>query len=413
MKHIAIIGAGISGLSVARLLRDRYVVKVFEKETVPGGLVRCERVEGNLFHICGGHIFNSKRQDVLDWFWKLFDREAEFVKADRNSVVCMDGEKMVPYPIENHFYMFDPQLQRKIIDDLLAMKNEDGEHVGSFEDFLRLRFGETLYGLYFKPYNEKVWRRPLNTVPLDWLAGKLPMPTPGEILYNNINRVEEKNFVHATFWYEKEGGSQYLANRLAEGTDISFGCPATSISRIPGKASWSVNGEEFDAVVFCGNLKELPGVISGIDVSRWESFIENLEYHGTTSVLCELAANDYSWIYQPSSAHRSHRIICTGNFSPSNNASGKLSGTVEFTDEISKEDILHDLASMPFHPRYIAHCYNKFTYPVQGADTRAEIAALKDYLSRFGLYLCGRFAEWEYFNMDAAMGAAIDLCKTL
>ena len=90
-----------------------------------------------------------------------------------------------------------------------------------------------------------------------------------------------------------------------------------------------------------------------------------------------------------------------------------MSGTVEFTDEISKEDILHDLASMPFHPRYIAHCYNKFTYPVQGADTRAEIAALKDYLSRFGLYLCGRFAEWEYFNMDAAMGAAIDLCKTL
>ena len=30
-----------------------------------------------------------------------------------------------------------------------------------------------------------------------------------------------------------------------------------------------------------------------------------------------------------------------------------------------------------------------------------------------GLFLLGRFAEWEYYNMDVAMGAAMDLCKTI
>ena len=53
MKKIAIIGAGISGLSSAHFLKDHYDVTVFEKESTPGGLIRCERVGDNLFHTCG------------------------------------------------------------------------------------------------------------------------------------------------------------------------------------------------------------------------------------------------------------------------------------------------------------------------------------------------------------------------
>ena len=80
MKKIAIIGAGISGLSSAHFLKDHYDVTVFEKESTPGGLIRCERVGDNLFHTCGGHIFNSKRQDVLDWFWSKFKVEKSLLK---------------------------------------------------------------------------------------------------------------------------------------------------------------------------------------------------------------------------------------------------------------------------------------------------------------------------------------------
>ena len=37
MKKVAVIGAGISGLTVANLLKDKYIVKVYEKE-YQGGL---------------------------------------------------------------------------------------------------------------------------------------------------------------------------------------------------------------------------------------------------------------------------------------------------------------------------------------------------------------------------------------
>ncbi len=66
MDRVAVIGAGISGLTCARYLKDRYKLTIYEKESAPGGLVRCARVDGNLFHMCGGHVFNSKRKDVLE-----------------------------------------------------------------------------------------------------------------------------------------------------------------------------------------------------------------------------------------------------------------------------------------------------------------------------------------------------------
>lgn len=85
------------------------------------------------------------------------------------------------------------------------MAENKGYEAQNFEEFLRGQFGETLYQLYFQPYNKKVWRRDLSQVPLSWLEGKLPMPTVAEMIYNNMNHVEEKSFVHATFWYEKNG----------------------------------------------------------------------------------------------------------------------------------------------------------------------------------------------------------------
>ena len=164
---VAIVGAGISGLSTGHFLKDRYDVTLYEKECIPGGLIRCDNTRG-VFHLCGGHVFNSKRQDVLDWFWGHFDREKEFVKAERNSVVFLNDQLHIPYPIENHMYLADEKIQHHFIQDLISISKEEGHQPNNFEDFLRHRFGETLYQLYFNPYNQKVWRRPLNTVPLSW-----------------------------------------------------------------------------------------------------------------------------------------------------------------------------------------------------------------------------------------------------
>lgn len=413
MTNVAIIGAGVSGLTMAHLLKNKFKVTVFERECTPGGLIRCKRVNNSLFHLCGGHVFNSKRQDVLNWFWSNFKQDEEFIKADRNSVVYLNKGQEIPYPIENHMYMMSPEIQKAFINDLLTMTKENYHTPNNFEDFLLYRFGPTLYNLYFKPYNEKIWKRTLNNVPLSWLEGKLPMPTIEEMIYNNINHLKEKSFVHSQFWYEKNGGSQFLADRLANGLNIQYNTDIEDISYDNKNHVWKICNQEFTKVIFCGNIKELISNIKGIDLSSYYLPVESLEYHGTTAVFCEIDKNPYSWIYLPSKEYKSHRIICTGNFSSSNNVSNRLTATIEFTDEINREEIEDNLKRIPLHPQYYTHQYNKYTYPIQDANTRDLIKELKKYLSKYNLYFTGRFADWEYYNMDVAMGAAMDLANNI
>jgi protoporphyrinogen oxidase len=414
MKRVAVIGAGVSGMTVARLLKNRYEVVVYEKDATPGGLIRCKRVKGNLFHTCGGHVFNSKLPHVLDWFWNLFDKEQEFVKAERNSVVFMPDGCEVPYPIENHAYLLPDDMVKAIVNDLVQMAQQGNNDVSNFEEFLINRFGKTLYETYFRPYNKKIWRRSLKDVPISWLEGKLPMPTVDEIIYNNIKKVKEKSFVHSTFWYEKENGSQLIADRLAEGLDVRLSEPIEQLIYDNGKWWVGKDHELYDIVVFCGNIKSLPRIIKGVSLGQYSNQIDALESHGTTSVFCKIDKNPYSWIYLPSKEYEAHRIICTGNFAESNNVDkNTITATVEFTDEITEDDIRMNLAKMPLHPQYITHQYNSYTYPIQDNHTRQMIKDLKEELVSSQFFFTGRFADWEYYNMDVAMDAAMKTCNQI
>lgn len=410
-KKIAVIGAGVSGLSTAQLLKIHADVTVFEKDGRPGGLIKCDRVKGALYHRTGGHVFNSKNEKVLSWFWQFFNRNEDFTKANRNAVISMPDKTTVDYPIENHIYQLSDDIIKGFIGDIQKMMTQPSTQPHNFEEFLSQRFGETLYRLYFQPYNEKIWNNSLAEVPLTWLEGKLPMPTISEMLYNNFVHVKEMQMVHSSFYYPKQGGSQFLADTLSKGLNIQYNTDVNSIRK--EDEGWVINGEHFDMVVFCGNIKQLPQTIEGADLSPYQPAIDALQHHGTTSVLCEVETNPFSWIYLPDHTYRAHRIICTGNFAPNNNPDGKHTATIEFTDYISEEEIRRNLGKMPFSPKYLAHHFEPYTYPIQNQDTKDLIAHIKKTLAEHRLYLCGRFAEWEYYNMDAAMSSAMEVTERI
>ncbi|MFZ5940785.1 MAG: protoporphyrinogen/coproporphyrinogen oxidase [Bacteroidota bacterium] len=413
-----IIGAGISGLSAAKLLAERgeeYVL--LEGASKPGGLVKCDVVDGHLYHRVGGHVFNTRVQKVAGWFWEKFNRDEEFLKAQRNAVILMNNRE-IGYPLENHLYMLDDHLQEKILGEIRELERagtRDPFSYDNFRDFLKGNFGEELYRLYFEPYNNKIWQTDLSMVALPWLEGKLPMPDYGEIIRSNKERKTETGMVHSTFFYPVRGGSQFIADRLAEGLDISYEYGVVSMER--RKDSWIINDElTAETVIYTGDIRKLAAMIKGAGpgLSPALESLTGLRSNGTSNLLCKTDDTPLSWLYLPDKNIPAHRIIFTGNFSQGNDPKGgKRSCTVEFSGQTDLKIMKKTLLTLPFNLEYIADNYEPNSYVIQYHGDRERIGKARQLLQDQGFYLSGRFAEWEYYNMDKAMERAMKVVESI
>jgi protoporphyrinogen oxidase len=414
--EIAVIGAGISGLSAARLLEDSgHVVTVLEASGKPGGLISCDVVFGGLFHRVGGHIFNTKIERVAKWFWSQFDRDKEFIKAKRNARILFDG-KLVGYPIENHLYELNPEWLKRIIRELMILEGSGYKAPFSymnFEEFLVGNFGETLYQIYFKPYNQKIWQTDLAEISLDWLEGKLPMPDYREIITKNITREGEMEMVHSSFYYPISGGSQFIANRMAKDLDIRYGTWIDQVEVSEDKVR--INGCIYDSMIYTGDIRLLHKllVVSDEELVSCLTSVNSLRSNGTSNLFCETDDTDISWLYIPGSSTRAHRIIYTGNFSPNNNPpNGRKTCTVEFSGKVSREDMEKEIMSLPGKLKVLDMNYEPNSYVIQSPGVRGKIDHIRLNLRKYKIFPIGRFAEWEYYNMDKAIEAAMNCVES-
>jgi len=415
--RIAVIGGGISGLSIAQLLKNEHEVTVFETQKEAGGLIKCERVNDCLYHKVGGHVFNSKNEEVLNWFWSFFDKEKEFVEAKRNAKILIQN-KIVGYPLENHLFQLEKKDALDIINELLFLSKLPSKNpfqYDNFHEYLINTFGSVLYKKYFEPYNKKIWQTDLRTISMEWLEGKLPMPNLSQILINNILREEETKMVHALFYYPRYNGSQFIVNKLRKDINLTL---SAHIDRITSNDKEIIlnNTHYFDKVIYTGDIRRLVNMAidifdeNNIDISA----VFALKSNGTSTVFCETDDTDISWLYIPESFTKAHRIIYTGNFSNSNN-NGSLRTTcvVEFSGYLSYDEMKAEILKLPGNLNPLSHNYEANSYVIQTKFTKSLIETIKSKLSSRGIYLLGRFSEWEYYNMDKAIEAAIGLKKQL
>jgi protoporphyrinogen oxidase len=414
MNQILIIGSGITGLSAGRMLQQKNKnVTIYERKAHHGGLIHCENRDQHLYHLVGGHVFNSRNQEILDWFWQFFDRDNEFIKTKRQAKVWWD-DKLIGYPIEDYVYLMDEQKIKSILTDWLKLE-KSGVPVNPFEyknfgAFLRSRFGDTLYDLYFKPYNQKIWQTDLDMVPMPWLEGKLPMPRIADMLFNNMVKREESGMVHSTFFYPKKGGSQFIADRLAEKIKIRYN---TEIKTLQFNGKWIVNGTEtFDAIIYTGDIRKLSSLLIGGPELPGELTAQLS--NGTSNMLCETDITDTSWLYIPNPNVKAHRIIYTGNFSQTNNApEHRPSCVVEFSGHTQPEVMKQEIKNLPGNLTPLSWNYEPDSYVIQKPNTREIIQHAKNQLEPLNFFLAGRFAEWEYYNMDKCIESVMELVKKL
>lgn len=411
--RVAVLGAGVSGITIAKKLEEKNIeVVIYEKCSQAGGLAKTRITDGYVYDLHGGHIFNSKHKEIVEWVFSFLPEE-KWKYSVRNAKIFF-GNKYVSYPFELSLCELDAEAATNCVYDY--MMSQQGQEPDNFKDWLIWNFGQSIADYYMLPYNAKIWSYPLENMETKWMQGKMPLPEKKEIIKSLLLKdPSERKMPHSTYYYPIEGGIQAMIDAILQGLNIKLNTAVEKVQKIDGK--WYVNGEGgYDRVV---STIPLPVLSAAIELpERVLNAISGLKYNSLTTMLFKCPETDLSWLYIPSKEYRSHRVCYQGAFSPKACPEG-CSGAIEVIGDkfMVGKDILDTQSVIPkelgLHG-IIDSEYAEYAYVIHDKDYRSNTEEIINYFNSIaGFDLLGRFATWNYNNMDMCMLEAFKLAKQI
>lgn len=209
MANVLVIGGGIAGLSAAIALGES--ATVLERESGPGGCLRTDFVgpykidrTGHLFHMRSPRVMGVvEREKALGWTNHVRDARV------------MVGGGLRAYPIQYNLFGLPHETIADCVAGQAAATGMDGRGA-SFEAWARANFGDGLWELFFRPYNQKLWQTDLSRMTADWTGRFVPPPDIRRMVMGALERrgVDEVGY-NATFAYPRTGASQAIVDALA------------------------------------------------------------------------------------------------------------------------------------------------------------------------------------------------------
>lgn len=410
-----IIGSGLSGLSAAYHLGRDY--RILERNGELGGLCRSVTAKGYIFDLAP-HIFFTGNQYVNNLVNELLN--GDLIRQRRRAYIYLHGT-YIEYPFEANLH----GLPQEVIDECIEGARHKPEiHPRNFMEWIRVTMGEGVAKHYMVPYNEKIWKYPLEEMGIDWVAGRLPSPSLEEMVKGSQCKVNREYGSNAYFLYPRLGGIGAIPNALAKRVEgISLNSNVTEI-RTTGKrleVFYTRNGEsqmqEADRILSSAPLPELVKMIK----SAPEEVIKASEGLIYNSLVCfnigvdRKAISDKHWLYFPEKEYPFNRISFPMNLSPVTVPEGKSSVLAEVTyrgtkldiDEtkgkvregLINTDILRDDDRLDVFDALDF----KYAYVIYDLQHRRNVNLIQTYLNSLRITSMGRFGDWEYLNMDKSI----------
>lgn len=445
MKRIAIIGAGITGLTCAyRLAGAGNHVTVYEKSEEFGGLASSFVLGRSTFDY-GPHEFCTENPALVEILKEILGDD--LLVRQKCASQHFEG-KFVDYPLsplqviqQLRFGLLLRVVTEVTLQRLKSLVFTLGDY--SFETWVANRFGRTMYREYFGPFTKKVWG--VDPAMLD------PRTASNRIAFNSIfdyvikatsyflwNR-DDQTTIHSPLkhnFYYARGGTVKLTGRLAEH------CVARGVEFRTGWGLAEIEHEDrrVTALKFDNGeiVQDFDYVISTIPVT---SLLKSLgESHSHTlirfrsMIFCFLEIpktqmSDFSWIYFPDEDVCFQRSTEFCHFRADLNPEGVTGVCLEIScfpeDEVWKsedrdiiERVRGDLDRLGLLDRSVpcneAIVRRPFAYPIQVIgfletihDLLTPIRRLKNAVST------GRQGLYKYCNMNECMEMAIEVAEQI
>lgn len=420
-----IIGAGLAGLATAYHLKNKYYL--VEAQNRVGGLTATDHVKGFDFDQAG-HLLHVKSKSVKKMLttleidsWPTCKRDARIVSLGK---ICR-------YPFQSNLFNLPAEIKAQaLLDYLQAVTSPPSTGLKNFEQWSQAAFGKTITALFLKPYNEKLWTVPANTLTLDWMSRFFPKPDVARVIRGALLDLPESGGYNATFRYPRQGGMGQLAERLA--TKVRPIHLNAAVTQIDIKNRWlMINGQHQHSWQQVVSTMPLPALLTTLgelplsikrarSLLHWNSvLVINLGVKGP-------APTPAHWLYFPEKKYSFYRVGFPGNFGrvtprgcSSLYAEVALPAGTGWTQrhhiagQVKKDLIKASLVKnreqiITEHIQYIPYAYVIYNQSYQSARR-----CILDYLSRHRIYSIGRWGSWEYSAMEDALLAGRQTAKVI
>ncbi|MCL9979986.1 MAG: FAD-dependent oxidoreductase [Bacteroidia bacterium] len=439
---VIIIGAGPAGLAAAyQLIKLGHPVTLIESTNQVGGMSRSLDMFGQIVD-CGPHRFFTSDKIVNDFFHDIVGDN--FTVVNRLTRIYYRN-KFFDYPLKigNVFRNISIFELTHILFSYFWIRIFPNKSVKTFEDWVTNKFGEKLFGMFFKSYTEKLWGISCSQIDADWASQRIKKLSLWEALISSIKG--NKNNKHKTlvdvFAYPHKGtGAIYneIARRFEKlGGKILFGQKIERFMEQDSKITEIItqNGESFKADWIVSTMP-MTSLIQGLSNVPQQilDYTRKLYFRNTTLVYLEINSNQLfpdNWIYIHSPEVTHGRITNFRNWCPTL-TNGKSTSILcleiwsfdsdplwqksdeELSQLAHRELLMLNLISnndLVLNSKVIKipKCY-----PVYETGYMENLNPIIDYLNTISnLKLIGRYGSFKYNNQDHSILMGLLLAKEI
>lgn len=428
MKYI-ILGGGLSAISTAFFLQDREETEeilILEKEDVPGGLCRSIKKDGYTYDI-GPHILFSKDKEMLSLMLEVLEEKNDLRRSNQ---IIYKG-RYVQYPFENDLSKLPKEDLDYCVTHFLHNPYENYPAENMLQFFLKT-FGEGITNTYLRPYNEKIWKYDPSFMDTQ-MVDRIPKPTHEEIMRSAEGETVD-GYVHQLYFsYPSSGGIEAVVQgflkRLGSKCRICCKEQITSVKRTQSGYEVISNGEKrrADQVISTIPVQELAGiyespkeVLSCVQDLRYNSII--IAFVKTREDLC---GENFAFMNPEKDIifHRISKMDFLGKNYKSSSATYMVEVTYrkgDFVDSLSeevlREKITHGMRKIGFAKEekdveFIHVTKHPYAYVIYDLNHKKNMEVIREYYGSQGIFLNGRFGNFEYWNMDRVIRESKNLVE--